>query len=343
MRVMNMKIIVPMAGRGSRLRPHTLTIPKPLIPVAGKPIVHRLVADIAKVLNEDIEEIAFILGDPAFFGVDVVQSLETLAKELGARPSIYRQLDPKGTGHAIMCAEPSLQGPAVIAYADTLIKADFNLDKEADSVIWTKKVENPEAYGVVNLNEQQEIIELVEKPTTFVSDQAVIGIYYFKDVSVLKDELQYVLDHNIINGGEYQINDGIKRMMAHGKIFKTGTVTEWMDCGNKEVTVETNRRMLGFLAEANAPLISENVVLEDATIIEPCFIAEGVQLKNCTVGPFVSVGKGTIIEDSIVKNSIIQTHSVVKNATLDNAMIGNHATFNGNFTNVSIGDYSALK
>tara|TARA_A100000171_G_C2140637_1_gene156108 strand:- start:44317 stop:45333 length:1017 start_codon:yes stop_codon:yes gene_type:complete len=338
-----MKIIVPMAGRGSRLRPHTLTVPKPLIPVAGKPIVHRLVADIAGVLNEEIDEIAFILGDPAFFGEDVVESLKELAKSLGAKPSMYRQLDPKGTGHAIMCAEPSLSGPAVIAYADTLIRADFDLDKEADAVIWTKKVENPEAYGVVNLNEKEEIIELVEKPETYVSDQAVIGIYYFKDVAVLKNELQYVLDNNIIHGGEYQINDGIKRMMADGKIFKTGTVSEWMDCGNKEVTVETNQRMLGFLAEANEPLISKKITQENSKIIEPCFIAEEVVLKNSTVGPYVSVGQGTIIEDSTVKNSIIQTQSVVKNATLDNAMIGNHATFDGNFTNVSISDYSQLK
>ena len=217
---MYMKIIVPMAGRGSRLRPHTLTIPKPLIPVAGKPIVHRLVTEITHILNEKVDEIAFILGDPAFFGDDVVESLEKLAKSLGAKPTIYRQLEPKGTGHAIMCAEPSLEGPAVIAYADTLIKADFNLDKEADSVIWTKKVENPEAYGVVNLNDKEEITELVEKPTEFVSDQAVIGIYYFKDVGVLKQELQYVLDNNIIHGGEYQINDGIKRMMAMEKYLK---------------------------------------------------------------------------------------------------------------------------
>jgi len=337
-----MKIIVPMAGRGSRLRPHSLTVPKPLIPVAGKPIVHRLVADIVGILNEPIEEIAFILGDPAFFGDEVVHSLEALAQELGAKPSIYRQLEPKGTGHAIMCAEESLSGPAVIAYADTLIKASFDLDKEADSVIWTKKVSNPEAYGVVNLNEQEEITELVEKPSTFVSDQAVIGIYYFKDVGVLKEELQYVLDNNIINGGEYQINDGIKRMMQSGKIFKTGTVEEWMDCGNKEVTVETNRRMLTILAERNEVLIANSVRLEGSEIIPPCFIGEGVVLKNSTVGPYASIGSGTIIEDSNVKNSIIQTQATVKNATLDNAMIGNHAVFNGRFTNVSIGDYSQL-
>lgn len=332
-----------MAGIGSRLRPHTLTIPKPLIPVAGKPIVHRLVTDIARILKEDIEEVAFILGDPAWFGDEVVERLTELAKELGAKVSIYRQLEPKGTGHAIMCAEPSLSGPAVIAYADTLIRADFNLDKNADSVIWTKKVSNPQAYGVVNLNEKSEIIELVEKPKEFVSDQAVIGIYYFKDVGVLRKELQYVLENNIINGGEYQINDGIKRMMAAGKVFKTGTVQEWMDCGNKEVTVETNQKMLGFLNESDEDLISSNLSNNNSKVIMPCFIGNNVVIKNSTIGPFTSIGEGTVIEDSIVKNSIIQTSSIIKNATLENAMIGNHVVFDGSFTDVSIGDYSELK
>ena len=256
-----------MAGRGSRLRPHTLTVPKPLIPVAGKPIVHRLVSDIAKVLAEPIEEVAFILGDPAFFGEDVVEQLQLLAKEIGAKASIYRQDQPLGTGHAIMSAKPSLTGPAVIAYADTLIRADFDLDKNADSVIWVKQVQNPQAYGVVKLNDQNRIVELVEKPQEFVSDLAVIGIYYFKDVSILRDELQYVLDNNIVHGGEYQINDGIKRMMANGKVFVTGEVKEWMDCGNKEITVDTNGKMLRFLEEDGEPLVAGTVSKESSEII----------------------------------------------------------------------------
>jgi glucose-1-phosphate thymidylyltransferase len=338
-----MKIIVPMAGRGSRLRPHTLTVPKPLIPVAGKPIVHRLVSDIAKVLGEPIEEIAFVLGDPAFFGDDVVDSLTTLAESLGAKASIYRQDQPLGTGHAIMCAKESLSGPAVIAYADTLIRADFNLDKEVDSVIWVKQVEQPEAYGVVKLNEKNQIVELVEKPKEHVSDLAVIGIYYFKDVAVLKNELQYVLDNNIINGGEYQINDGIKRMMSNGKIFVTGQVDEWMDCGNKNVTVETNTRMLGFLQKDGEPLISETIAQENSTVIAPCYLGEGVTLKNATIGPNVSIGNGCTIENATIKNSLIQTKTVIKNANLDNAMIGNNAIYDGNFTTVSIGDYSVLE
>jgi glucose-1-phosphate thymidylyltransferase len=339
-----MKIIVPMAGRGSRLRPHSLTVPKPLIPVAGQPIVHRLVKDIVKVLNQPIDEIAFVLGDPAWFGEDVVDRLKALATSLGAKPSIYRQDQPLGTGHAIMCAKPSLSGPAVVAYADTLIRAEFDLDPSADSVIWTKKVANPEAYGVVKLNSSEEIVELVEKPETFVSDQAVIGIYYFKDVAVLKDKLQEVLDENVMNGGEYQINDGIKRMMADGKVFKTGAVDEWMDCGNKNVTLETNTRMLGFLkADGEEQMIAQSVKNNNSTIIEPCYIGENVELHNATVGPNVSIGNNCVIENSSVKNSLIQNHTNIKNATLDNAMIGNHVTYDGDFTAISIGDYSVLE
>lgn len=332
-----------MAGRGSRLRPHTLTVPKPLIPVAGKPIVHRLVTDIAKVLGEPIDEVAFILGDPAFFGDDVVESLMELADELGAKGSIYRQDKPLGTGHAIMSAKESLSGPAVIAYADTLIRADFDLDKSADSVIWVKQVERPEAYGVVQLNDDKEIIELVEKPQEYVSDLAVIGIYYFKDVGVLKNELQHVLDNDIKHGGEYQINDGIKRMMEKGMKFVPGKVDEWMDCGNKNVTVETNQRMLGFLENEGEQMIADSVKQENANIVEPCFIGENVVLKNTTVGPYVSVGANTVLENSTVKNSLIQSNSKISNANLDNAMIGNHVVYNGNFETISIGDYSVLE
>lgn len=325
------------------MRPHTLTVPKPLIPVAGKPIVHRLVSDIAKVLGEPIEEVAFILGDPAFFGDDVVESLMELAKELGAKGSIYRQDEPLGTGHAIMSAKESLSGPAVIAYADTLIRANFDLDKSADSVIWVKQVERPEAFGVVKLSEDNHIVELVEKPQEFVSDLAVIGIYYFKDVGVLKNELQHVLDNDITNGGEYQINDGIKRMMEKGMKFVPGQVDEWMDCGNKNVTVETNQRMLGFLEKDGENLISDTVKTENANIIEPCFIGDNVVLKNTTVGPFVSVGANTVLENSTIKNSLIQNNTKISNANLDNAMIGNHVVFNGNFEAISIGDYSVLE
>lgn len=330
-----------MAGRGSRLRPHTLTIPKPLIPIAGKPIVHRLVEDIAGVLNQDIDEVAFIIHES--FGKKVEEELIAIAQKLGAKGTIYYQNEALGTGHAIMCAKESLSGPAVIAYADTLIRADFDLDKTADSVIWVKQVDQPEAFGVINLNENNEIIELVEKPKEFVSDLAVIGIYYFKDVAVLKNELQLVLDNNIVHGGEYQINDGIKQMMAKGMKFVPGKVEEWMDCGNKDVTVDTNNRMLNFLHNDGIHLIEYDVKQENSTIIPPCYIGKNVVLTNATIGPNVSLGDGCHVSDSTIKNSLIQTHSHIKNAHLDNAMIGNHVSFDGKFTSISIGDYSVLE
>lgn len=332
-----------MAGRGSRLRPHSLTTPKPLIPIANKPIVNRLVTDIARILKEPIEEIAFILGDPAFFGDDVVNNLEELAESLGAKASIYRQLNPLGTGHAIMCAEPSLSGPAVVAYADTLIRADFDLDPAADAVIWTKQVERPEAYGVVKLNEKDEIVELVEKPQEFVSDQAVIGIYYFKEIGDLKKELQFVIDNEIINGGEYQINDGIKRLMAAGNVFKTGTVDEWMDCGNKNVAIDTNNKIMQFMITDGSDEIKQEPKLSNATIIEPCVIDPSVVIKDSTIGPNVSIGAHTIIENCTIKNSLIQKSSSIKNATLDEAMIGNHVKYDGDFTKISIGDYTIME
>lgn len=330
-----------MAGRGSRLRPHTLTVPKPLIPIAGKPIVHRLVEDIAGVINQDIEEIAFIIHKD--FGTQVEVDLVAIAEKLGARGTIYYQNEALGTGHAIMCAKESMDGPIVVAYADTLFRADFSLDTTADSVIWVKQVADPSAFGVVQLNEKNEIVDFVEKPKEFVSDLAIIGIYYFKKGEDLRSELQYLLDNNVTKGGEYQLTDGLENLKQKGMKFVPGKVDEWMDCGNKNVTVETNSRMLGFLQNDGQNLVDKGVKLENATIIPPCYIGEGVILINATVGPNVSLGNGCHVVDSSIKNSLVQTHSHIKNANLDNAMIGNHACFDGKFTSISIGDYSVLE
>ncbi|MGV8993370.1 MAG: sugar phosphate nucleotidyltransferase [Flavobacterium sp.] len=336
-----MKIIVPMAGRGSRLRPHTLTIPKPLIPIAGKPIVHRLVEDIAAVINEKIEEISFIIHKD--FGVQVEKDLLAIAEKLGAKGTICYQNEALGTAHAIMCAKESLQGPVVVAYADTLFRADFSLDTNADSVVWVKQVEDPSAFGVVQLNDKNQIVDFVEKPAQFVSDLAIIGIYYFKSGETLRAELQYLLDKNVIKGGEYQLTDALENMKQKGLLFVPGKVDEWMDCGNKNVTVDTNSRLLNFLMADGQNLVSDSVISNNSTIIQPCFIGENVVLTNSTVGPNVSIGNDCTVTDSAVRNSLIQNKSQILNATLDNAMIGNHAKFDGNFSSISIGDYSVLE
>ena len=330
-----------MAGRGSRLRPHTLTVPKPLIPIAGKPIVHRLVEDIAAVINQPIEEIAFIIHKD--FGNQVAKDLVAIAEKLGAKGSIYYQDEPLGTAHAIMSAKESMSGPIVVAYADTLFRADFALDTTADSVIWVKQVEDPSAFGVVQLNDKNEIVDFVEKPKDFISDLAIIGIYYFKSGETLRAELQYLLDNNVMKGGEYQLTDGLENMKQKGMKFVPGKVDEWMDCGNKNVTVETNSRMLGFLHADGETMVSASAVLENSTMIPPCYIGEGVVLKNATVGPNVSLGNNTRVENTTMKNSLVQNNSVIRNASLDNAMIGSHAIFDGKFTSISIGDYSVLE
>ena len=330
-----------MAGRGSRLRPHTLTVPKPLIPIAGKPIVHRLVEDIAAVINQDIEEIAFIIHKD--FGPQVEKELIAIAEKLGSRGTIYYQNEALGTAHAIMCARESMTGPIVVAYADTLFRADFSLDTSADSVIWVKQVEDPSAFGVVQLDGNNRIADFVEKPKEFVSDLAIIGIYYFKSGETLRGELQYLLDNNVVKGGEYQLTDGLENMKQKGLKFVPGKVDEWMDCGNKNVTVETNSRLLGFLHNDGEHLVDYNVKSENSTIIPPCYIGEDVILIDSTVGPNVSLGKGCHVQGSTIKNSLVQTHSKIKNANLDNAMIGSHASFDGNFTSISIGDYSVLE
>ncbi|KGO95409.1 sugar phosphate nucleotidyltransferase [Flavobacterium enshiense] len=336
-----MKIIVPMAGRGSRLRPHTLTIPKPLIPIAGKPIVHRLVEDIAGVINQEIEEIAFIIHES--FGKQVEEDLIAIAEKLGSKGRIYYQNEALGTAHAIMCAKDSMSGPIVVAYADTLFRADFALDTSADSVIWVKQVEDPSAFGVVQLNGNNQIVDFVEKPKEFVSDLAIIGIYYFKSGETLRSELQYLLDNNVVKGGEYQLTDGLENMKQKGMKFVPGKVDEWMDCGNKEVTVDTNSRMLRFLHNDGVNMVSASARIENSTIIPPCFIGDDVVLINSTVGPNVSLGRATHLTNTTIKNSLVQTHAHIKNADLDNAMIGNHAAFDGNFKAVSIGDYSVLE
>lgn len=333
-----MKIIVPMAGRGSRLRPHTLTVPKPLIPIAGKPIVHRLVEDIAGVIQQKIDEIAFIIHPD--FGAQVETDLLKIAEKLGAQGKIYYQNEALGTGHAIMCAKESLSGPVVIAYADTLFRADFTLDTAADSVVWVKKVDDPSAFGVVQLNDKNQIVDFVEKPKEFVSDLAIIGIYYFKSGETLAAELQYLLDNNIVKGGEYQLTDGLENMKQKGLLFVPGQVDEWMDCGNKAVTVETNSRMLGFLDAAGEALIAEDVVFENAVLIPPCSIGKGSVIKNSVVGPYVSLGEKCVVENSRISESLIQNETQISNALLAQSMLGSHVIYKGTSANVSLGDYS---
>lgn len=332
-----MKIIVPMAGRGSRLRPHTLTVPKPLVPVAGKPIVQRLVEDITKVCGEPVDEIAFIIGD---FGEQVEKDLVAVAESLGAKGSIYYQEEALGTAHAILCAKDSLQGNVVVAFADTLFRADFTLDNGADGIIWVNQIDDPSAFGVVKLDDNNVITDFVEKPEEFVSDLAIIGIYYFKDGEYLRDELQYLIDNNITDKGEFQLTDALENMKKKGTKFVPGQVIEWLDCGNYKATVYTNQRVLEFIK--NEDSVDSTVKIDNSEIIQPCFIGKNVELINAKVGPHASIGENTVIKNSNVSNSIIQTNSIIENSEVKNSMVGNYTKIKNTKQELSVGDYNEI-
>jgi glucose-1-phosphate thymidylyltransferase len=333
-----MNIIIPMAGLGKRMRPHTLTVPKPLLPIAGKPIVHRLVEDIAKVCPEKIEQIGFIVHPS--FGKEVEENLKSIAAEVGATGRIYYQKEALGISHALLFAKELFTGKVIVAFADTLFKADFKLDTSKDGIIWVQQVKDPSQFGVVRLNENNEIIEFVEKPSTFVSDLAIIGIYFFRSGEALAAEMQNLIDNDIKEKGEYQFTTALQNLNRKGARFSPGKVTEWLDCGNKNVTVQTNQRYLEFIKDQK--LVSPGAKLINSVVIAPSFVAEGVVLENSVVGPYVSVGKNCRIQNSRITNSIIQTNTTISGAVLENSMLGNFVNFESKPLDLSIGDYNSI-
>jgi glucose-1-phosphate thymidylyltransferase len=330
-----MKIIVPMAGMGKRMRPHTLTTPKPIIPVAGKPIVQHLVEDIIRMCNQKVEEIAYVVGH---FGKEAEDNLIKIAESLGAKGTIHYQDTPLGTAHAILCAQSALKGPVVVAFADTLFSADFRMDEDCDGVIWVKQIEDPRQFGVVKTTKDNVITDFVEKPKDFVSDLAIIGIYYLKDGENLKAELQYLIDNNILDKGEYQLTNALENMKAKGLKLKAGQVDEWLDCGNKDATVYTNKRVLELKYPNNH--IAKTATLTNSVVIPPCFIGENVTLENAVVGPFVSVGSNSSINSSVVRNSIVRENTSIQDAGIDNSLIGNYVQYRQQLRDLSMGDYT---
>lgn len=326
-----------MAGMGKRMRPHTLTTPKPLLPVAGKPIVHWLIEDIAEVCGEPIEEIGFVTGR---FGEETEKQLLDIATSVGAKGSIHYQDEALGTAHAILCARQCLKGDVIVAFADTLFRAKFHLDKNHDGVIWVHKVANPSSFGVIKMDADNIITDFVEKPVEFVSDLAIIGIYYFHSGETLEKELQYLIDNNIREKGEYQLTNALENMKNKGMRFVPGAVDEWWDCGNKDATVHTNMRLLE--TRKNLFQVPKERFNGGTEIIDPCFIGANVKITGSKIGPFVSIGDNTVLENCVIENSIIQNNTHLSNIELQNSMIGNHVSLNGKSREFSIGDYSTL-
>jgi glucose-1-phosphate thymidylyltransferase len=332
-----MKIIVPMAGMGKRMRPHTLSVPKPLIKLAGKPVVQHLVEDLAAALHEPVEHIGFVVGR---FGKDAEDRLLKVASELGATGSIHYQDEPLGTAHAILCARELLEGKVVVAFADTLFRASIRVNPDDDGVLWVKHIDDPSQFGVVKLDEAGYITDFIEKPKVPVSSLAMIGVYYFKEGHILRSELQHLIDANIVKGGEYQLPDALKSMTEKGMRFAPGEVDEWLDCGNKNATVFTHQRVLHHKYRNFA--VPAGVILNNSLVIPPCYIGEGVSISNSVVGPYVSLGANSIIDHSILSNTIVQEGTVIENAVIENSMLGSAVTFRKNPVDVSIGDFNSI-
>lgn len=329
-----MKIIIPMAGRGTRLRPHTLSVPKPLLAVGGKSIIEHLVDILAKNYGGSIAEIAFIIGD---FGPAVEAELLELAARKGATGHIFHQKQALGIAHAIQQASEVLSGPCIVAFADTLFKAGFQFDKNDDGVIWTMVVENPSSFGVVKLDEAGFISDFVEKPAHFVSKEAIVGIYYFREAEKLRREIDFVIENGLREKGEFQLTTCLERLKTGGLKFRTAPVEEWLDCGNVAAFLHSNERMLEFQRGQN--LVSPQAEIENSVIIEPSFVGAGAVIRNSVIGPHTSIGENTRVENCVISRSIVQQKSCLENAVLDRSMIGNKVNFRAAKRVVDLGDF----
>ena len=330
-----MKLIIPMAGRGTRLRPHTHTTPKPLLPVAGTMIVERIVETFARTLDRTIDEIVFILGD---FGDDVKKQLTAMSERHDAKAHFARQNEALGTAHAVQCAEAYLEGEVIIVFADTIFDTSETVSVEdADSVIWLKEVEDPSRFGVAVM-EGDEITEFVEKPSEPISNKAIIGVYYFKEGRELKEEIQYLLDNQITgHGDEYQLTDALDRLLQKGNTFKSATVEEWLDCGTLPAWLDTS----GVIVEKEFDEVDDSR-FENTKIVPPVYIGENVTLKNCVVGPYASIDDNSVLTDTVVEHSIVLEHAHVANSNLKRATIGNHVEAHKLNGAVHLGDHSKV-
>ncbi len=331
-----MKLIIPMAGRGTRLRPHSLTPPKPLLPVAGPMLIERIVYTFATSLDRKITDIAFVLGD---FGKEVEYQLGDMARRFGAKPVFYYQDEALGTAHAVNCAAPSLTGEVIVAFADTLFRMSGPVDLEgADSVIWLKKVDDPSRFGVAVI-ENNRITRFVEKPTEPVSDLAIIGGYYFRDGERLQSELQYLMDNDIRgHKNEFDLTDAIDRLLQKKAVFRAADVEEWLDFGTIPAWLSSTAAVLDRQEQQK---IDEGT-FTDTKIIHPCHIGDNVRISDSVIGPYASIGDGCTIAGSEIRNSIVRDKSVIEDSRLDHSTVGISSVVRSCRQEIHIGDHTAI-
>lgn len=332
-----MKLIIPMAGRGTRVRPHSHTVPKPLLPVAGTMIIERIIETFIRTLPRSIEEIVFILGPD--FGQDIKDKLAEMSQRHKAKATFRVQFPALGTAHAVACANDDLSGEVIVAFADTIFdsKQQFKLD-DADSVIWLKSVDDPSRFGVATYTGNT-ITGFVEKPKDFISDLAIIGVYYFKDGEELKRQINRIIDNDIKGpGGEYFLTDALDNMLKEGKIFKAATVDEWLDCGTLPAWLDTTR----IITEKEFQGIDETKY-PGSVIKPPVYIGDNVTIEGSTIGPHVSIEAGASIKGSTIQNSIIREHASIENTEISDSTVGAHTSLKNVKGKTDIGDHSLLE
>ena len=329
-----MKAIIPVAGVGTRLRPLTYTQPKPLIPVAGKPIISFLIDQLLKV---GVKEFIFITG---YLGEKIKHYVEQQYPDV--EKIFIEQENRDGSGHAIWIARKALRGveEAIIVFGDSII--DINLKAFVDapnSCLAVRKVADPREFGIVEFNEEGRVSRLVEKPKIPKSNMAMVGLYKIKEVPLLLKALKYNIKNNIRTGGEFPLTDALMRMVAKNNVvFDTMDVNNWYDCGKIEILLETNAILLnkkGY-ASANLPLYESSIIVNPVSIGKNCII------KNSIIGPHVTIGEHTIISDSIIKNSIIGNYAAIKEIVLQKSVVGNDAGITGSRQSLNIGDNTEI-
>ena len=333
-----MNVIIPMAGIGKRMRPHSLSVPKPLMKIAGKAIVQRLIEELIKSVDIKVDNIGFVIGD---FGKEIEKELLSIARNVNSKGRIYYQKEALGTAHAIYCANEMLNNEVIIAFADTLFKADFRINKESEAIIWIYEVKDPHNYGVVKENDQNIVTDFIEKPKEKISNKAIVGIYYFKNGDLLKNEIKNIIRNKVLIDGEYQITTVLENMKNKGLEFNVSAVDEWMDCGNKNTFISTNARVLKLLNKKE--LLCDNVVIRNSKIINPCYIGKNVKILNSIVGPYVSIEENTEISKCIISDSIIYNNSKVSGIITSKSIIGSNVEYIKSDEELNIGDFSNYK
>jgi len=322
-----MKIIIPLAGFGTRLRPHTYTRPKPLMNVAGKAVLGHI---LDKLVGLDIEEIIFIVG---WLG-DQIKEYVDANYDFPAR--YIEQTELKGQAHAIDLAKDYVEGPTLIIFVDTLFEADLTeLERTpADGVLYVKEVEDPRRFGVAVV-EQGHITRLMEKPDSFEHRLAVIGLYYVKDAAFLMECIAELLEKDIQTKGEYYLADALQLMIDRGAKMEARPLDVWEDCGKPETVLHTNR----YLLDSGHGHVTET---ENSIVIPPVYIADDAVVRNSIIGPYVTIAGGSRVCNSIITDSIIDEESVIEDVMLTGSLIGRHARVRGAFNSLNVGDSSQV-